>query len=439
MGRCSSAAASRTRADGGPPAAGGMSRGPDSRYPGGLSVLGPLDPYRRILALPRVRSLVLVTSLARIPAAASSVVLTLHVVLSLGGGFAAAGVLAAVLTIGGALGAPLMGRITDRHGLRRTLVLTGAGQGVFWLLAVFLPYPALLPLAFLGGLLTLPLFSVSRQSLAALVPEDRRRTAYSLDSMAVEVSFALGPAAGVVMATTVSTRAALLTIGASMLAAGTLLYLLNPPIRSEAEQAEGAAAPPRREWVTDRLMVVLLATSGATVVLAGTDVSVVATLRQAGELSWTGVVIASWCAWSLIGGFVHGSLRRALPALVLSELLCLLTIPVGLAGHWWMLALALIPAGAMCAPTLASTAELVSRLVPASARGEAMGFHTSALTAGIALGAPLAGTVVDHLGPGMGFAAAGATGAALGGLGLLAVRTGARVRRLRAAGQRAAP
>jgi predicted MFS family arabinose efflux permease len=186
-------------------------------------------------------------------------------------------------------------------------------------------------------------------------------------------------------------------------------------------------------------MVVLLATSGATVVLAGTDVSIVATLRQAGELSWTGVVIASWCAWSLIGGFVHGSLRRALPALVLSELLCLLTIPVGLAGHWWMLALALIPAGAMCAPTLASTGELVSRLVPASARGEAMGFHTSALTAGIALGAPLAGIVVDHLGPGMGFAAAGATGAALGGLGLLAVRTGARVRRLRAAGQRAAP
>jgi len=417
---------------------GGRSKPPDSSYPGGLSVLGPLDPYRGILALPRVRSLVLVTSLARIPAAASSVVLTLHVVLSLGGGFAAAGLLAAAVTVGGAFGAPLMGRMTDRQGLRRTLVLTAAAQGVFWLLAAVVPYLALLPIAFLGGLLSLPLFSVSRQSLAALVPEDRRRTAYSLDSMAVEVSFALGPAAGVVMATQVSTRAALLTIGASMLAAGVLLYVLNPPIRSDAEQEEGLTAPPRREWVSDRLVVVLLATAGATVVLAGTDVSIVATLRQTGELGLSGLVIAAWCTWSLIGGFVHGSLRRALPALVLMELLCLFTIPVGLAGHWWTLALALIPAGAMCAPTLASTSELVSRLVPAAARGEAMGFHTSALTAGIALGAPLAGAVADHLGPSMGFAAAGATGAALGVVGLLAVRIGARVRRLRAAGERAA-
>jgi len=52
-------------------------------------------------------------------------------------------------------------------------------------------------------LLALPLFSVSRQSLAALVPEERRRTAYSLDSMSVEASFAVGPAVGVLVVTQV--------------------------------------------------------------------------------------------------------------------------------------------------------------------------------------------------------------------------------------------
>ena len=367
-----------------------------------------------------------VTSLARVPAAASGVALTLHVVLALGGGFALAGLLAAALTIGGALGAPLMGRATDRRGLRLTLVLTALGQGVFWLLAAVLPYAALLPVAFLGGLLSLPLFSVSRQSLAALVPEDRRRTAYSLDAMAVEVSFALGPAAGVVLATQVSTRAALLAIGGSMLLAGLLLYLLNPPIRSEAElqeEAGGAPASGRRTWLGGRLAVVLVATAGATVVLAGTDVSIVATLRRAGELSWSGLVIAAWCVWSLLGGFVHGSLTRSLPALALMELLCLLTIPVGLAGHWWTLALALVPAGAMCAPTLAATSELVSRLVPAGARGEAMGLHTSAITAGVALGAPLAGAAADRLGPPAGFVAVGVAGAVLGLVALAALRT----------------
>jgi predicted MFS family arabinose efflux permease len=104
------------------------------------------------------------------------------------------------------------------------------------------------------------------------------------------------------------------------------------------------------------------------------------------------------------------------------ELLCVLTIPVGLAGHWWMLALALIPAGAMCAPTIAATGEVVSRLAPAAVRGEAMGLHGSALTAGLALGAPLVGVVVDRSSPAMGFAVAGAAGAALGLIGLAAGR-----------------
>lgn len=387
-----------------------------------------------MLALPHVRSLVAVASVARIPATAAGVVLTLHVVLTLRGGFAAAGALAAALTVGGALGAPLMGRITDRHGLRRALVLGAAAQGPFWLLAPALPYPLLLPVAFVSGILSLPLFSVSRQSLAALVPEDRRRTAYSLDSMSVEVSAMVGPAVGVLVSTQVSTRAALVGIGVSMLLAGLVLYLLNPPIRSETELREAAqpGSLARRQWLGDRLVAVLVATAGAAVALAGTDVSIVATLRHNGELSWTGLVIGAWCCWSLLGGFVHGSLPRSLPALGLVELLCLLTVPVGLAGQWWTLAIALVPAGAMCAPTIAATGELMSRLVPARVRGEAMGVHSSALTAGMALGAPLAGSVVDRFGPALGFAAVGALGALLGlaALGIVpAARAAALLRR----------
>jgi MFS family permease len=402
-----------------------------------MSVLAPLAPYRGVLALPRVRSLVLVTLLARIPFGAASVALTLHVVLSLGGGFGAAGALGAALTLGGALGAPLTGRMTDRHGLRRTLVLTTLAQGAFWLMAPSLPYLLLVPAAFFGGLLSLPLFSVSRQSLAALVPEDRRRTAYSLDSMAVEVSFMVGPAAGVLLSTQLSTRVALLAMGASMMVSGLLLYLLDPPVRSDAElrEAEGQAPVPRRQWITNRVVVVLVASAGAALVLSGTDIGIVATLRHAGELKWSGLVIAMWCCWSLAGGFVHGSLPRSLPALALMELLCVLTMPVGLAGHWWALALALIPAGVMCAPTIAATGELISRLAPAAVRGEAMGLHGSALTAGLALGAPLVGVVVDRSSPALGFAMAGAAGAVLGLIGLAVGRVRGRLAAPQAAGR----
>jgi len=158
---------------------------------------------------------------------------------------------------------------------------------------------------------------------------------------------------------------------------------------------------------------VLVASAGATIVLAGTDVSIVATLRHSGELTWSGLVIAAWCGWSLLGGFVHGMLPRSLPAMALAGLLCVLTMPVGVASHWWTLALALLPAGLMCAPTIAATGELISRAVPAVVRGEAMGMQTSALTAGTALGAPLAGVVVDRIGPPFAFVAVGAAGAVL--------------------------
>jgi predicted MFS family arabinose efflux permease len=44
-------------------------------------------------------------------------------------------------------------------------------------------------------------------------------------------------------------------------------------------------------------------------------------------------------------------------------------------------------------------------------RGEATGLHASAITVGIAIGAPLAGAVIDRTTPAWGFAAIGLIGA----------------------------
>jgi MFS family permease len=85
-----------------------------------------------------------------------------------------------------------------------------------------------------------------------------------------------------------------------------------------------------------------------------------------------------------------------------------LSIPVGVAGTWWLLCLAVIPAGIACAPTIASTVDAVSRAVPAERRGQAMGLHSAALTVGGAIGAPLVGVVIDRGGPGWGMAVVGA-------------------------------
>jgi predicted MFS family arabinose efflux permease len=378
-----------------------------------------LEPYRQVLIRPGVRPLLLVALLARVPPTAAGITLTLHVVLELHRGYAAAGLVGAVSTIGVAVGAPLLGRFVDRRGLRPMLVVTTAAELIFWAVAPALPYPVLLVFAFFAGLLSLPIFSVIRQSLAAMVPEEHRRAAFSIDSMSVEVSYMAGPALAVLIVTSFSASIAIWVVGATITMAGIGLYLLNPPM-SDADEPAGPPAGKRRV-LHPRLVTVLVATAGATFVLSGTDVGIVAVLREADQLRWSGLVFVAWGAYSLTGGFVYGALPRPWSPLVIMTLLGLFTMPLGLAGHWPWLCLLLLPAGLLCAPAIASSADAVSRLVPASVRGEAMGWYGSALTIGISLGAPAVGVVVDHWGPKWAFAVAGAGGALVALVALLAV------------------
>lgn len=371
-----------------------------------------LTPYRETLALPGIRSLLLVATLARIPITAGTVTLTLHVTQDLHLGYGAAGLVGAAFTVGSSVGAPVLGRITDRKGLRPVLLLTTVAEVTFWTTAQAMPYWALLIAALIGGFLTLPAFAVARQSIAALAPESHRLPAFALDSITTELSFMAGPALGVLVSTTAGAQVAMLAVGIGILLSGIGLWVLNPPIRGKDESPISAGERvPRSTWLKPRLVAVLAITSAATLVLSGTDVAVVAVLQNSGEVEWTGAVLAMWAAYSLLGGFAYGTVRRGLSPLTLLAPMALLTIPVGLAGgHWWLLALLLLPAGALCAPTITATADAVSRMTPASARGEAMGLHNSSLTVGVALGAPLSGVVMDTWSPAWGFAAVGGVG-----------------------------
>ncbi len=370
-----------------------------------------LKPYRLVLALPGIRSLLLVALLARVPITMTAITLTMYVVLALDRGYGAAGLVGAAMTVGAAFGAPLMGRLVDRRGLRPVLVLTTVAEAAFWSSAQAMPYLALVIAALIGGLLTLPVFSVIRQSIAALVPEEHRRAAYALDSMSVELSFMTGPALAVLLAIGASARIAMLVVGAGVVLSGLALFALNPPTRAPDEPAVRSQPLSRREWLTPRLLGLLAVSSATTLVLGGTDVSVLALLREAGQVEWTGAVLTMWAAYSLVGGFAYGAVSRPISPLWLAVGLGLCTIPVGLGSHWWLLCLALLPAGALCAPAMAATADGVSRLAPASVRGEAMGLHGSAVTIGTALGAPLAGAVIDASTPTWGFVATGLLGA----------------------------
>jgi MFS family permease len=397
-------------------------------------------PYRSILALPGVLRLLGFAVLARVPHAASSVVITLYVVLGMGLGYGAAGLVAAVSTVGTALGSPWRGRAVDRVGLRRALLPSVLVEVATWTVIPFVGYRVLLVVAFVGGLLSVPIFSVVRQSLAILVPLEQHQTAYALDSIGTEITFMVGPAIAVLLATQWSTNGAVFTVGASIAVAGLGLMAFNPPTRTLpttlpttvpngfAPDDSVAPAPPEAQRVSTRslllspaMVAVLAATVGALAVLAGTDVSIVAKVRDAGDVGLTWMVFVTWSLASMLGGVVFGLVRRPVPAYHLLLGLGLLTIPVGAAPGTWWLALAVLPAGLLCAPVLSSTAATISRMVPEDRRGEAMGWYGSAMTLGMAVGAPTAGSAIDLLGPWAGFAVLGAFGGGVALIGLFLI------------------
>lgn len=392
-----------------------------------------IEPYRKILGLPGVRALMLVGLVARIPIIAAGIILTLHVVNTMHLGYAQAGLVGTASTLGSAIGSPLAGRLIDRHGLRPVLIVTTAAQSLFWSIAPQLGYHTLLVGALIAGVLGLPVFSLVRQCIAALIPADQRRPGFALDSMAVELSYMLAPAAAVAAVTAFGSRPTMYAVGIGVVGAGLALIALNPPTRSVDEQANPAAAVPRRQWLRPRLFALLSITAVLTFVLTATDLTLIASLKGSGQETWIGLVIAVWCGYSLIGGFVYGALHRSISPLLLAGAMSALTVPIGLVGGgWWWLLLALIPAGVLCAPSLSATIDTMSQWVPAGARGEAMGLHGTALTVGVAAGAPFAGAIIDAYGPAWAFAATGTAG-------LLLVLIALPFWRLAGAGARSAP
>lgn len=74
-------------------------------------------------------------------------------------------------------------------------------------------------------------------------------------------------------------------------------------------------------------------------------------------------------------------------------------MPAGPARDWPWLCVAVAGTGFLTAPALYAVAAAVSRPAPASVRGGATGLQSSALSAGFALGSPLAGTAVGPVVP----------------------------------------
>ena len=410
--------------------------------------------YGQILRQPAISGLLVLGMVARLPHSALSMLLLLHLVLNLGQTWTSAGLVVALMTVGIAIGAPWRGNRVDSWGLRRALIPSILLEVAIWATVPHVPLIWIYPLAFIGGIFALPVFSVVRTALGVMTTGEQRRSAFALDAMATELVFIVGPASAGIIATQLDTTLGLTAVGLLGSLGGLGLFILNPPTRSEdpkavaskanaheerlgAEASFVAAAPAgvhevegeliaagRKSararladrgrkvksnftWMSASVLAVFIVAGGAGALLTGTEVSIVAELEQQGRPGDLGIVFLFWCGFSLIGGLLYGILDRRISPLLLLLGMAILTIPMYFATDTWSLALLSAIPGLLVAPTLSAASEWLTDLVAERRRGEAMGWYGSAMTAGTSLGSPVTGIMVDLAGPAIAFAGIG--------------------------------
>ncbi|MBV7412699.1 MFS transporter [Dermabacteraceae bacterium TAE3-ERU27] len=431
-----------------------------------------ISQYREVIRQPGATGILILGFLARIPFSTMGILLTLHIVTTLHRSYLDAGLVVAVSTIGSAISSPWRGRLVDTYGLRRAVVPTIIVEAIVWLLLPYSDYALLLPLSFIGGIFSLPIWSVIRVSLAVVVPAALRRTAYALDSVLTEFVFMIGPAAITVIALAIGTRPAMMIVGLSIAVVGIALLIVNPPTQSSkivipakldpSFDAMESAVLARNDDLTEKTayeqitkpeentederrlarkllsrpagISILVATVTGHFILVGSEVAVTALLISLDEKQYIGAVMALWCLGSAIGGFAIGASKRVIEPLWVLFALGALTIPLAFAWGAFSAALLAFVAGFGCAPIITATGDAIARLVPERARGEAMGWHGSAITVGAGLGAPVVGLIIDASSPAWGFIIAGLAGVLVAVFGTIATRVHrTRVRRRLAA------
>ena len=259
----------------------------------------------------------------------------------------------------------------------------------------------------------MPQFSIVRQVLIDAAPDERRTAVLAVDSVVVEISFMIGPVLGVIAATTLPTPVALMLCELLSVVGACWLWWADPPLRRAGASGETGSPTERhpvRSWLSPSVVGILVVSLSATIVLTGEDLGTVAALRSMDHTSSIGWVLGLWGLSSAIGGILYGVATRHPPSSMLIALLAVSTLLVPLAQDRWQFAVLLFLTGFFCAPTITATVDDLSRAVPLSVRGEALGWHGSALTLGSATGAPLVGLAIDAGGWRSGFVLTGAVG-----------------------------
>jgi MFS family permease len=388
-----------------------------------------LARYVELLERPELRKTIIASVIGRLPIGILGLAILLATQAS-SGSFGTAGVVAACYLAGLACMAPVLGRFIDRSGPSRVLLVC-AGVFPAALLALVaslrIDAPAWAPFVFaaLAGA-TFPPITVCMRTFMRqrLAEESLLATAYSLESVLIEVIFILGPMLVALFVAYLSASAAVVfAAGCGML--GTALFLRSPVLRHwriEERKSTSLLGPLSVAGFVP-LLAVIVVYSAAFGLL---EIGVTAFAAESGSPALAGLILGLMSVGSAVGGLAYGSRSWRLP---LAQQFALMLLLMGLgiavlaaASHPLPFSVLGIIAGIVMAPALIMQSMLVAKSAPAHFSTEAFTWSTTCLLTGVGLGLALGGAILEGARSGAVFAAGGLAAVAAAALAYATLR-----------------
>jgi MFS family permease len=383
-----------------------------------------LLPYAEIFRIPHAWRFSVAGIIGRMPMSMTGLGIVLLISASTGR-YGVAGSVSAAASLGLAAFAPQFGRLADRYGQGRVLppmAACFAMSAIGLMIAVQLRAPswAFFPPGITAGATMPALGPMSRARWSALLSgSPRLHTAFSLESVADEVCFVVGPA----MVTVASTQlhpAAGLGAAALFCLAGTVWFAsqrsTEPPVAPLSRRSEAARGRKAARLAAPGLAAIVPVYLFIGAMFVTIDLSTVAFASQLGHKALSGFILGVYALGSATGGLWYGS--RAWKARASRRFAVTLALTAaGVCTFWAMPNLALLTVviylcGMAIAPTLIAGYSLMEATALPGRTTEAMSWLSTGISIGVAGGASAAGFILDAFGARWGYVFAASCGGA---------------------------
>ncbi|MRX36276.1 MFS transporter [Aminobacter sp. MDW-2] len=366
------------------------------------------NPYAEIFRVPGTKGFAAAAFIARLPIAMAPIGIV-AMLSQTRGEYWLAGAVSATFALTNAFAAPQISRRIDRLGQTSVaLPTTIISILAFAVLLIATRYDWPVWTLFVSAFIAAAMPSMSAMVRARWTEIFRDRpelnTAFAFESVADEMVYITGASLSVGLSVALFPEAGML-VSTLFLAVGMAAFLMQrssePRVKAPELASVGSAIALRP------VQIITLALIFVGAIFATAEVSAVAITKELGQPTAASLVIGVYAAGSLIVGLIVGALNLKAPKqrlLAMSiAVVALTTLPLLVADTVPLLALAIFVSGVAISPTFIMAFGLIERRVPEAMLTEGITWVMTGIGIGMALGAFVAGWVVDNFGAQNGF------------------------------------